>query len=370
MWNWNPGDIVHEGIRGLVPYKPGKPIEELERELGITDSIKVASNENPVGPSPKALEAIKNALKNIHRYPDGNATALKDNLAGKLGVKPENLIIGNGSNEILELVLRTYLGPGESVVFSEHAFVVYMLVTKAAGGRGISVPMKGFTHDLDAMARAIEKDTRLVFVANPNNPTGTFNTKDEVERLIDALPERCILVLDEAYAEYVEDPSYPDSLQYLDRPVLVARTFSKLHGLAGLRAGYGVAHESVIEYMNRVRQPFNVNALAQVAANAALDDMEHQETARKVNREGKRMLEDGLKALNLEWVPTVTNFLLINVRRPAGEVFEKMLPKGVIVRAMTEYGYPEHIRVTIGTREQNEKFLKCLAEVLEQNGPV
>ncbi len=370
MWNWNPEDMVHDGIKGLVPYKPGKPIEELERELGITDSIKIASNENPVGPSPKAVEAIKNALKDLHRYPDGNATVLKDNLAGKLGVKPENLIIGNGSNEILELVLRTYMGPDESVVFSEHAFVVYMLVTKAAGGRGISVPMKGFTHDLDAMANAIEKDTRLVFVANPNNPTGTFNTKEEVEKLIDALPEKCILVLDEAYAEYVEDPSYPDSLQYLDKPVLIARTFSKLHGLAGVRVGYGVAHSSIVEYMNRVRQPFNVNALAQAAANTALDDTEHQEMARKVNREGKKMLEKGLKTLGLDWVPTATNFLLVNVAQPAQETFEKMLPKGVIVRAMAEYGYPEHIRVTIGTKEQNEKFLRSLAEVLGRNAPV
>jgi len=360
----NIEEMVGEGIKGLIPYKPGKPMEELERELGITDSVKVASNENPIGPSPKAVEAIKEALSNLNRYPDGNATVLKDRLAEKLGVKPTNLIIGNGSNEILELMLRTYLGPGESVVFSEHAFVVYMLVTRAAGGRGIAVPMKGFTHDLEAIAKAIEPDTRLVFVANPNNPTGTFNTGEEVEALIDALPDKCLLVIDEAYVEYVQDPSYPDSLKYLDRPVLIARTFSKLHGLAGLRIGYGVANERIIEYMNRVRQPFNVNAIAQIAATAALDDTEHRKLVIETNKVGMAFVKEKLKAMDLTWVPSVANFLLINVERPGMEVFQKLLPKGVIVRAMTEYGYPEYIRVTIGTREENVKFIKTLGEVL------
>jgi len=367
---WNIEDMVSEGIRALIPYKPGKPIEDLERELGIKDSIKIASNENPIGPSPKAVEAVKAALPNLHRYPDGNATVLKEKLAKKLGVTTANLIIGNGSNEILELSLRTYLGSGGSVVFSEHAFVVYQLVTQAAGGRGISVPMKGFTHNLKKMAKAIRKSTRLVFVANPNNPTGTFNTREEVEALIEAMPEKCILVLDEAYNEYVEDPSYPDSIKYIDRPVIVARTMSKLHGLAGLRIGYGIANESIIQFMNRVRQPFNVNSLAQIAATAALDDIEHQERARKVNREGMIYMTEKLKDMDLTWVPSVANFVLINVERRCEEVFQALLRKGVIVRPMAEYKYPKYIRVTIGTKEQNERFIKALGEVLGRNAPV
>lgn len=357
-------EMVSEGIKRLVPYKPGKPIEELERELGIVGSIKIASNENPIGPSPKALEAIKGALNNLHRYPDGNATLLKDKLAQKLGVKPSNLIIGNGSNEILELVLRTFLKPGGSVVYSEHAFVVYPLVTQAAGGKGIAVPMKGFTHDLDAMAKAIRDDTCLVFVANPNNPTGTMNTREEVERLIDALPDHCLLVLDEAYKEFVEDPAYPESIQYINRNVLVARTFSKLYGLAGLRVGYGVSNESVIDYMNRVRQPFNVNMLAQVAAMAALDDVEHQEKVKKNNREGMAFVLNALRRMELTWVPSVANFVLVNVEKEGSEVFQALLRKGVIVRPMAEYGYPTYIRVTIGTPEENERFIKSLGEVL------
>jgi histidinol-phosphate aminotransferase len=370
MHKWNIENMVSDGIRAIIPYKPGKPIEDLEREMGIKDSLKIASNENPIGPSPKAVEAIRAALPNLHRYPDGNATVLKEKLAKKLGVTTANLIIGNGSNEILELALRTYLGSGGSVVYSEHAFIVYKLVTQAAGGRGISVPMSGFTHDLKKMAKAIEKDTRLVFVANPNNPTGTFNTKKEIEALIEALPEKCILVLDEAYKEYVENPSYPDSLKYLDRPVIVARTMSKLHGLAGLRLGYGVAQEDIIQYMNRVRQPFNVNSLAQIAAAAALDDTEHQEKARKVNREGMSYLTEKLKAMDLTWVPSVANFILVNVEKPGTEVFQALLHKGVIVRPMAEYDYPEYIRVTIGTKEQNMRFIKALGEVLGRNAIV
>lgn len=356
--------MVSEGIRGLIPYKPGKPIEELERELGIQGSIKVASNENPVGPSPMAVEAIRNTLTGLNRYPDGNVTILKEKLAGSLGVKPANLIIGNGSNEILELVLRTYLKPGGSVVFSEHAFVVYHLVTKAAGGRGIAVPMDGFKHDLAAMAKAIEPDTCMLFVANPNNPTGTMNTAGEVEALIDAMPDDCILVLDEAYKEYVDDPDYPESIDYIDKRVLVARTFSKLHGLAGLRVGYGVAHENVIEFMNRVRQPFNVNMLAQAAAAAAIGDVEHQEKVRRINREGMKFILDNLKRMELAWVPSVANFVLIDIDRDCNEVFQAMLKKGVIVRSMAEYGYPKHIRVTIGTPEENERFIESLGEVL------
>lgn len=370
MWNWKLEDIVSQGIKGLVPYRPGKPIEDLERELGIRDTIKIASNENPVGPSPKAVEAAQKALPNLHRYPDGNATALKDRLSKHLGVKPANLIIGNGSNEILELALRTFLGRDGTVVVSEHAFVVYQLVTRAAGGTAKSVPMKGFTHDLEAMAKAIDSNTRLVVVANPNNPTGTFNTAAEVEALIGAMPKGCILVLDEAYAEYVTDPSYPNSIKYIDQPVIVARTFSKLYGLAGLRIGYGVACEDIVQYMNRVRQPFNANTLAQIAATVAIDDVEHQKLARKVNSDGMSFITETLKAMDLTWVPSVANFVLIDVERNGEEVFQKLLPKGVIVRPMGEYNYPEFIRVTIGTKEQNVKFLKALAEVLGRNAPV
>jgi len=356
--------MVLEGIRGIVPYKPGKPIEELERELGIKDSIKIASNENPVGPSPKAIEAIRNSLEALNRYPDGNVTILKDKLAAHLGVKPSNLVIGNGSNELLELALRTYLKPGGSVVFSEHAFVVYQLVTQAAGGRGIAVPMKGFTHDLEAMIRAIRPDTCMLFVANPNNPTGTMNTAEEVEALIGAMPDNCLLVLDEAYKEYVEDARYPDSVKYIDRRVVVTRTFSKLHGLAGLRVGYGIADESITDYMNRVRQPFNVNMLAQVAAAAAIDDLEHQEKARRINREGMAFITKSLEKMDLTWAPSVTNFVLINVERDSNEVFQALLRKGVIVRPMAEYKYPRHIRVTIGMPEENERFIRSLGEVL------
>lgn len=356
--------LVNDNIERLIPYKPGKPIEDVERELGISGSVKLASNENPVGPSPKALEAITRALKGLNRYPDGNATRLKGRLSEHAGVPVECIIVGNGSNEIIELAARTFMRPGEEAVMSEHAFVVYKLIVTAAGGVPCEAPMKGFTHDLKAMCDLVTDNTRLLFIANPNNPTGTFNTSQEIDKLLAKLPDKVIVVLDEAYREYVEDHAYPDSLRYIDKNVITQRTFSKLYGIAGLRVGYGLAKPELVQYMNRIRQPFNVNSLAQAAAAAALDDEEHVEKARKVNRDGMKFLVGEFKRLELDYVPSVANFILVDTGVSSAELFDKLLKKGVIVRAMKEYGFPNHIRVTVGLKEENEKFINALEEVL------
>ena len=355
---------ISEDIKNLVPYSPGKPIEELERELGIT-AIKLASNENPLGPSMVAIEALKGALDNLHRYPDGSCFYLKKRLSTFLGVPEDMLVTGNGSNEIIELLVRTFINKGDEAVMGDPSFAVYPLAVQSAGGASIKVPLKNFTIDTEGIAAALTERTRLVFISNPNNPTGTIVRKDAVEALIKKLPKGAILCMDEAYFEFVNDVSYPDSINYVKEgfPVVALRTFSKIYGLAGLRVGYGVAPPDIAEYMNRVRQPFNVNSLAQAAATAALDDIAHVEKSKKNNAEGLKYLYKELEKLGMEYVSAEANFFLIK----AGDgqaLYEGLLRKGVIVRPMKSYSMPRHIRVTVGTPEENARFISALKEVL------
>ncbi len=358
-------NLVPDWVRSLTPYPPGKPIEELEREYGVHDSIKLASNENPLGPSPKALAALQQAIGEVHRYPDGSAYYLRRALAQKLQISPETLIFGNGSNEIIELAVRTFLRPGEEAVMADQAFVIYRMTVQAAGGRATLVPLSDFTHDLEAIAEAIGPTTKMVFLANPNNPTGTIFFRAAWEDFLRALPPRVIIVMDEAYAEFVDDPRYPSSLEDhgSGHLLITLRTFSKIYGLAGLRVGYGVAAPELIDLMNRVRQPFNVSTLAQVAAAAALGDDEHVERTREANRRGAEYLKRECERLGLAWVPSWANFLLVQVGNGA-QMYERLLRRGVIVRPMVFYGFPDHVRVTIGTAPENERFIAALEEVL------
>jgi len=355
-----------EYIRTLIPYEPGKPIEEVEREYGIANSIKLASNENPLGPSPKALAAVREKLAQLNLYPDGDCFYLKRGLALKLGVAPETLIFGNGSNEIIELAARTFLRPGDEAVMAEQAFVVYQLIVQAVGAKSKAVPLRDYTHDLAAIADAITPSTRLVFLANPNNPTGTIFRRAHWENFLARVSQHVLVIVDEAYFEYVQDPDYPNSLSYHEsgRAILTLRTFSKLYGLAGLRIGYGVGPKEIVAMMQRLRQPFNVNAPAQWAALAALDDGEHVRNSLAVNRDGLEYLESELKKLRLEFVPSQGNFILIRVGK-GQEVFQQLLRLGVIVRPMGGYRFPEHVRVTVGTKDENQKFIEALRRVIQ-----
>lgn len=359
------GDLVPQWVRRLAAYPPGMPLEELEREYGITGSIKLASNENPFGPSPRALAAIDAALGSLHRYPDGSGFYLRRALAQRHGVAADAIILGNGSNDIIELLVRAFLRPGDEAVMAEQAFVIYQMVVQAAGATPRPIPLRRYTHDLDAMAQAIGPATRLVFLANPNNPTGTIYLRDEWEDFLDSVPPHVVVVADDAYADYVEDPAYPNSLVYhrRDRLLVTLRTFSKIYGLAGLRIGYGIGPLEVIEILNKIRQPFNVNALAHVAALAALDDTAHVERTRSNNREGLAFLRAGCERLGRPYVPSWANFLLIDVGEGA-RVYEGLLRLGVIVRPMDVYGLPRHLRVTVGTPTENQRFVDSLATVL------
>ncbi|MGE5217928.1 MAG: histidinol-phosphate transaminase [Chloroflexota bacterium] len=356
---------VPEYIRSLIPYEPGKPIEEVEREYGIVNSVKLASNENPLGPSPKAVAAIRAKLDQLNLYPDGDCFYLKQGLAQRLGVAPENLIFGNGSNEIIELAARTFMRPGDEAVMAEQAFVVYQLIVQAVGGKSRAVPLKNFTHDLEALAGAVSERTRVLFLANPNNPTGTIYRREEWERFLIKISRDVLVIVDEAYFEYVQDPDYPNSLRYHadERAILTLRTFSKLYGLAGLRIGYGVAAKDLISLMQRVRQPFNVNAPAQWAALAALDDIDHVRHSLEVNREGLGYLQAEFERLGLDYVPSQANFILVRVGK-GQEVFKQLLGQGVIVRPTGGYRFPEHVRVTVGTMAENRKFIAALENVL------
>ncbi len=357
-------DQVPEYIRSLVPYAPGKPIEEVERECGIEGSIKLASNENPLGPSPKAIEALRARLGELHLYPDGDCFYLKEGLARKLRIPPDQLIFGNGSNELIELAVRTFMRPGGEAVMANQAFVIYRLVVQAAGGCCKLVPLKNFTHDLPAMAQAVTPKTRIVFLANPNNPTGTIYTKREWEEFLSRVSREILIIVDEAYFEYVAALDYPDSLAYHDggRVLLTLRTFSKLYGLAGLRVGYGVGSKEMVALMHRVRQPFNVNAAAQWAALAALEDSDHVKHSLDVNREGMEYLKGEIDKLGLEQVPSNANFILVRVGK-GQEVFEHLLRRGVIVRPMGAYDLPEFLRVTIGTMKENTIFIHELTKI-------
>ncbi len=370
-----PDALVGENIASLTPYVPGKPIEELRRERGLEGEIaKLASNENPLGPSPKAIAAAQAALLEAHLYPDGGAFYLRKRLGEYLGVDPARIIAGNGSNELLEILARTFCRPGDHVVVSAHAFVIYKLIAQASDLEISEVPMApGLQMDLVAMAEAIRPDTRLVFLANPNNPTGTWFGRDPFEAFLDTLQRRNLrplVIMDEAYTEFATAPDFPDSLRYHDRydRLVTLRTFSKCYGLAAFRVGYGVAHPSLIDYMNRVRAPFNTGRVAQAAAIGALDDAEFLAASVALNEAGRVQLKEGLQALGLEVFPSMANFVLCRLPRPGAEVFDRLLQRGVIVRPMAGYGLPDCIRVSVGTAAQNTRFLQALAEVLDGEG--
>jgi len=357
---------AHEYVRAIAPYQGGKPIEELAREYGLTPEsiVKLASNENPLGMPASARAAIARATE-LGRYPDGNGFDLKKALSARFGVPSEWITLGNGSNDILELAAATMLAPGTSAVYAQHSFAVYALATQARGARAIVVPARDYGHDLDAMLAAIAPDTRMVFVANPNNPTGTFIPNDRVGAFIARVPRDVLVVLDEAYNEYLPPELRFDTTTFVKRHpnLLIARTFSKIYGLAGLRVGYGIAQPGLTDLLNRVRQPFNVNALAQVAALAALADTEFQQQSYDVNRRGMQQLADGFKALGLPIVPSVGNFVLVKVGA-AMKVYQALLERGVIVRPVGNYGLPEWLRVTTGLPEENARLLQVLPAAL------
>lgn len=357
--------LANPGVQKLSPYQPGKPVEELERELGIRNIIKLASNENPLGPSERALSAIKTALGQVNRYPDGSGFSLKTSLCDVLGVSAGQITLGNGSNDVLELAARAWLRPGDEAVFSKHAFAVYPLVTMACSAIPVSVPARDYGHDLEAMAAAINARTRIVFVANPNNPTGSWNTAKELDQFLAAVPEDVLVVLDEAYCEYVEESAYPNGLERLAKynNLLVTRTFSKIYGLAGLRVGYGVSSEAVAEVMNRVRQPFNCNIVALAAAEAALGDTGHVERSCQSNTAGLAELAEGLADMGFGYIPSVANFIAFDCGMDAMPVFQALLQEGVIVRPLGAYDMPHHLRVTVGTSAENARFLQALQKV-------
>jgi len=358
-------------VRAIAPYLPGKPISELARELGLKEEsiIKLASNENPLGASPKALAAMRATLDEVARYPDGNGFGLRMALARMYGVAAERIVLGNGSNDVLEMAANAFLAPGASAVYSQHAFAVYPLATQATGAAGVEVPARDFGHDLDAMARAVRGDTRVVFVANPNNPTGTWLAPDALRAFLRKLPADVLLVLDEAYYEYLDPGLRGDSPKWLeDFPNLViSRTFSKAYGLAGLRVGFAFAHPQVADLMNRVRQPFNVSSIAQAAAVAALADQDFVHRSRALNSQGMQVLTNGFKRLGLSWIPSYANFVSFKVQK-AAEVFQRLLRQGVIVRPIAGYGMPEYLRVTVGTEPENARFLAALEAVLTDLG--
>jgi histidinol-phosphate aminotransferase len=355
------------GVQQLIPYKAGKPIEELEREFGLTRVIKLASNENPLGPGKKALAAIQAILQDMALYPDGSGFNLKQALAVKYAVDPGQITLGNGSNEILELVARAFLTPGLEAIFSQHAFAVYPIVTQAVGATALVVPAVNYGHDLEAMLQSVTEKTRLVFIANPNNPTGTLLSQAALERFIKALPESCVCVLDEAYFEFVSGVEPVNSLDWLKKypNLIITRTFSKAYGLAGLRVGYSLSSPQIADIMNRVRQPFNNNALALAAAEAALTDIDHLQHTIRINALGMEQLTNGFKNLGLEWIPSAGNFVLVDLKRLAQPIYEALLRKGVIVRPVANYELPNHLRISIGIREENQLFLDTLTDSLK-----
>tara|TARA_R110000850_G_scaffold19988_5_gene59816 strand:+ start:4326 stop:5426 length:1101 start_codon:yes stop_codon:yes gene_type:complete len=357
---------AHPWLEGLVAYDPGKPIEETARELGLdpSDIIKVASNENPLGPSPKAIEAMKIAAESVHIYPDGGGYKLRMAIAEKFGLERENVILGNGSNEIIELIGHGFLNPGDNVIAAEHAFVVYKLMATLFGAETIEVPDPGFAHDLDAMAAAVTPQTRKIFIANPNNPTGTLVGQEEIDRFMDKIPEHVMVIFDEAYHEFLHDA--PDTLKFVKagRNVVIMRTFSKIQGLAGLRIGYGLTTPAIAEVLQKCRQPFNTNAIAQAGALAGLADEEHQQRTRDLNDEGLLYLQGAFEEMGLEYVPSFANFVLVNVG-DGDAVFDAMLKKGIIIRAMRGYKLPDWVRISVGTMEQNERCITTLKGVLE-----
>ncbi len=358
--------LANNSIRTLTPYQPGKPIEELERELGITSSIKLASNENPLGPSPKAILAAQQALLNAHIYPDGGCFELKQALSAFLSVQPAQITIGNGSENILELIVKAYLQQGDTSVISQYAFLTIPILIQSYGAQAIVVPGLNWGHDVPAMIKAIDKKTRVLFLVNPNNPTGTYTNEKDFRLLMESVPSHILIVVDEAYSEYIAEPDYPDAQKYLAQypNLVITRTFSKAYGLAALRLGYAVSSPEIADVLNRARLPFNVNTIAAKAACAALNDHEHVKKTVLLNQQGMRQLKQGLQILGLSYIPSIGNFITIDVNA-AATVYQQLLYEGIIVRPLTAYGMPQHIRVTVGTLEQNERFLAAMHKLLE-----
>jgi histidinol-phosphate aminotransferase len=364
-------DLVLPGVAALHPYEPGKPIEEVQRELGIGEPIKLASNENPIGPSPRAVAAIQAALSDLNRYPDGSCYELRHKIAARHRVAADRIFVGSGSCEILNLLAFLFLRPGLNAVVADHSFVIYQLAIAASGGAAKVVALReDYVFDLDAMARAIDGNTRLVFLGNPNNPTGTIYRRQEWRRFLSRVPETVVVAADEAYFEFVRDPDYPDSLaDHDDRRLLVTlRTFSKIFGLAGLRVGYAVTRPDIVRMLDNVRQPFNVTSLGQVAVLAGMDDTEHIRRTIAVNSKGMTYLEREFERLGLAYVPSQANFILVDVGDGVA-VYEKLLRAGVIVRPMASYRLPRHVRISVGLEEENRRLIAALAEVLDERRP-
>lgn len=367
--------LAVEGVQSLRPYQPGKPIDELAREYDLdpNEIVKLASNENPLGPSEKVKQAIAQEVAELSRYPDGNGFELKKALSDKLNVSMDQLTLGNGSSDILEFIVKSFVGKGDEVIVSQHAFAIYGLVTKMVGGSIVQVPAKNWGHDLEAMACAVSDKTKIIFVTNPNNPTGTWNTKAQLEAFLKAVPENVIVLLDEAYFEYVDQADYPNGIDYLEQypNLVVTRTFSKAYGLASLRVGYGISSAQLADVINRVRPPFNVDSFALAAAVASVKDESYVRQSKELNDEGMAQLQAGFEQLNLPWIPSVGNFISFEIdANKAGigamEVYQSLLERGVIVRPVANYEMPNHLRVSIGTKQENERFLLELKAILSK----
>jgi histidinol-phosphate aminotransferase len=365
--NSDDEQLIRPSITGLTPYSPGKPIAEVQRELGLSDIIKLASNENPLGPSPLALQAMERAVREVRLYPENDAPVLRQALSEKHGVPPEQIIVGRGSDEVIHMLGLAFLNPGEEVIMDEPPFTLYEFTAQLMGGVQVRVPMRDFACDIEAMAQRLSERTKIIFIANPNNPAGSIVRRQQIKEFMQRLPSGAIAVFDEAYREYADDPEFPDSLEYVRRGAnaIVLRTFSKIYALAGLRIGYGMAPLHLAKWVARVREPFNVSSVAQEAALASLQDANQVARSVKVNREGKEYLSREFERLRLKHVPTQANFMLVDVGRDCREVFRGLLQRGVIVRTCDIFGFPNHIRVTIGTMEQNQRFIQALEQALQ-----
>ncbi len=369
-----PCDLALDAIKALLPYQPGKPIDELERELGLTNIVKLASNENPLGPSELVKQAITQSISNVSLYPDGNGFALKQALAEKNGITSDMITLGNGSNDVLDIIARVFLTQGREAIFSEYAFVVYAIATQAVNATARVAKAKplnssdAYGHDLEAMAELVTDKTAVIFIANPNNPTGTWLNPAELEAFIASIPKHIVVVLDEAYCEYLQPETAFDSMRWLQSypNLIITRTFSKAYGLAGLRVGYAVSQPNVADLLNRVRQPFNVNSIALAAAEAALSDHAYIEQSRKLNEQGLKQLAEGFDQMGLSYIPSVGNFICVDVGDKSAEVYQGLLQEGVIVRPVAGYKMPKHLRISVGLCEQNTILLKALDKVLQR----
>lgn len=364
----NYQSLAVKGVQALSPYQPGKPISELARELGLDPAaiVKLASNENPLGPSKKAIAAAEAALTELCLYPDGNGFDLKQKLSKRFGVGADQITLGNGSNDVLEVIARCFADASSEIIFSQYAFAVYPIVTQAIGAKAVAVPARDWGHDLDAMAAAVTENTRLVFVANPNNPTGTVHNADAIEAFLDKIPQNVLVVLDEAYCEFMTGEKDPDGVALLSRfpNLIVCRTFSKAWGLAALRVGYSISSPAIADILNRVRQPFNVNAAALAAATAVLDDEEYLQRSREANTAGLKQLEAAFDEMGLSYIPSSGNFVAVDVGPQAMSIYQSLLAQGVIVRPVAGYGMPNHLRVSVGLLAENEQFIAALSSAM------